>query len=29
VVLIIVGTFFRGPGWAFVPPWVHITTGAE
>ena len=28
VVLIIVGTLFRGPGWAFVPPWVHIT-GAE
>ena len=28
VVLIIVGTFFRGPGWAFVPPWVHVT-GAE
>ncbi len=29
VVLIIVGTFFRGPGWAFVPPWVHVVTGAE
>jgi quinol-cytochrome oxidoreductase complex cytochrome b subunit len=28
VVLIVVGTLFRGPGWAFVPPWVHIT-GAE
>jgi quinol-cytochrome oxidoreductase complex cytochrome b subunit len=28
VVLIIVGTLFRGPGWALVPPWVHIT-GAE
>jgi len=28
VVLIIVGTFFRGPGWALVPPWVHIV-GAE
>jgi quinol-cytochrome oxidoreductase complex cytochrome b subunit len=27
--LIIVGTFFRGPGWAFVPPWVHIVGGAE
>jgi quinol-cytochrome oxidoreductase complex cytochrome b subunit len=29
VVLIIIGTFFRGPGWAFVPPWVHVVTGAE
>jgi quinol-cytochrome oxidoreductase complex cytochrome b subunit len=28
VVLIVIGTFFRGPGWAFVPPWVHIS-GAE
>jgi quinol-cytochrome oxidoreductase complex cytochrome b subunit len=28
VVLIVVGTFFRGPGWALVPPWVHIA-GAE
>jgi quinol-cytochrome oxidoreductase complex cytochrome b subunit len=28
VVLIIVGTFFRGPGWALVPPWVHVV-GAE
>jgi quinol-cytochrome oxidoreductase complex cytochrome b subunit len=28
VVLIIVGTFFRGPGWALVPPWVHVS-GAE
>ncbi|HZT28476.1 MAG TPA: cytochrome b N-terminal domain-containing protein [Bryobacteraceae bacterium] len=28
VVLIIVGTLFRGPGWALVPPWVHIQ-GAE
>jgi quinol-cytochrome oxidoreductase complex cytochrome b subunit len=28
VVLIIVGTLFRGPGWALVPPWVHMT-GAE
>jgi hypothetical protein len=25
VVLIVVGTLFRGPGWALVPPWVHIT----
>ena len=29
LVLIVVGTFFRGPGWALVPPWVHITSGAE
>ena len=27
VILIVVGTFFRGPGWAFVPPWVHIAGG--
>ena len=27
--LIVIGTFFRGPGWAFVPPWVHVATGAE
>lgn len=27
--LIVVGTFFRGPGWAFVPPWVHVATGGE
>jgi cytochrome b-561 len=25
VVLIIVGTYFRGPGWALVPPWVRVT----
>jgi cytochrome b-561 len=25
VVLIVIGTFFRGPGWAMVPPWVHVT----
>src|ERR1035437_7898638 len=25
--LIVVGTFFRGPGWALVPPWVHVTRG--
>ncbi len=25
VALIIIGTFFRGPGWALVPPWVHIS----
>jgi quinol-cytochrome oxidoreductase complex cytochrome b subunit len=29
LVLIVVGTFFRGPGWAFIPPWVHVVTGAE
>jgi quinol-cytochrome oxidoreductase complex cytochrome b subunit len=29
IILIILGTFFRGPGWAFVPPWVHVTAGAE
>ena len=29
VVLIVIGTFFRGPGWAFIPPWVHAITGAE
>ena len=29
IVLIVVGTFFRGPGWAFVPPWVHVTRGVE
>lgn len=22
--LILIGTYFRGPGWAFVPPWVHV-----
>ena len=27
--LIIVGTFFRGPGWALVPQWVHVVGGAE
>ncbi len=29
VVLIIIGTFFRGPGWALVPPWVHVAGGTE
>jgi quinol-cytochrome oxidoreductase complex cytochrome b subunit len=29
LVLIVVGTFFRGPGWALVPPWVHVVGGAE
>ncbi len=29
LVLIVIGTFFRGPGWALVPPWVHVTGGAE
>jgi quinol-cytochrome oxidoreductase complex cytochrome b subunit len=24
-VLIVVGTYFRGPGWALTPPWVHVT----
>ncbi|HKW99542.1 MAG TPA: cytochrome b N-terminal domain-containing protein [Bryobacteraceae bacterium] len=24
LVLIIVGTYFRGPGWALTPPWVHV-----
>ena len=23
VVLTVIGTFFRGPGWEFVPPWIH------
>ncbi len=26
--LIVIGTFFRGPGWALVSPWAHVT-GAE
>jgi cytochrome b-561 len=25
LVLIVVGTYFRGPGWALTPPWVHVT----
>ncbi len=29
VALIIIGTFFRGPGWALVPPWIHVVGGAE
>jgi quinol-cytochrome oxidoreductase complex cytochrome b subunit len=29
IALIVVGTFFRGPGWALVPPWVHVVGGAE
>jgi len=29
LVLIVVGTFFRGPGWALVPPWAHVVGGAE
>jgi quinol-cytochrome oxidoreductase complex cytochrome b subunit len=24
IVLIVIGTLFRGPGWALVPPWVHV-----
>jgi quinol-cytochrome oxidoreductase complex cytochrome b subunit len=27
--LVVIGTFFRGPGWAFVPPWVHVVAGVE
>ena len=23
VVLTVVGTFFRGPGWKFIAPWTH------
>jgi quinol-cytochrome oxidoreductase complex cytochrome b subunit len=29
IALIVVGTFFRGPGWALVPPWMHVAGGAE
>jgi len=29
LILIVVGTFFRGPGWALIPPWVHVVAGAE
>jgi quinol-cytochrome oxidoreductase complex cytochrome b subunit len=29
LVLIVVGTFFRGPGWALVPPWVHVVGRPE
>ena len=29
IVLIIVGVFFRGPGWAWVPPWVHVVARPE
>jgi quinol-cytochrome oxidoreductase complex cytochrome b subunit len=29
LILIVVGTFFRGPGWALVPPWVHVTGAVE
>jgi cytochrome b-561 len=24
VILTVIGTFFRGPGWTFVPPWRHL-----
>lgn len=24
-ILTLIGTFFRGPGWSFVWPWVHVT----
>ena len=23
VVLTVIGTFFRGPGWKFIAPWTH------
>ena len=23
VVLTVIGTFFRGPGWQFIAPWTH------
>ena len=23
VVLTVIGTFFRGPGWEFIAPWTH------
>ncbi|MHB1960661.1 MAG: cytochrome b N-terminal domain-containing protein, partial [Acidobacteriaceae bacterium] len=29
IALIVVGTFFRGPGWAWVPPWVHVVARPE
>jgi quinol-cytochrome oxidoreductase complex cytochrome b subunit len=29
IILIIVGTFFRGPGWAWVPPWIHVVARPE
>ncbi len=29
LVLILIGTFFRGPGWALVPPWIHVTGAVE
>lgn len=29
LVLIIIGTFFRGPGWAFVAPWTHVSGAVE
>jgi quinol-cytochrome oxidoreductase complex cytochrome b subunit len=28
VAFIVIGYYFRGPGWAWVPPWVHVS-GAE
>lgn len=28
IVLIVIGTYFRGPGWSLTPPWVHVA-GAE
>lgn len=29
LVLILIGTFFRGPGWVLVPPWIHVTGAVE
>jgi quinol-cytochrome oxidoreductase complex cytochrome b subunit len=29
LILIIIGTFFRGPGWALVAPWTHVTGAVE
>jgi cytochrome b-561 len=29
LVLIVIGTYFRGPGWAFIPPWVHVVARPE
>jgi quinol-cytochrome oxidoreductase complex cytochrome b subunit len=29
IVLIVIGTFLRGPGWSLVAPWTHVVGGAE
>ena len=29
IILIIVGVFFRGPGWAWAPPWAHVIARPE